>query len=371
LTRQMGVKPGRSGMRNSPSAASNRAETPRRSATIKEIAQRLGVSHSTVSRALNDHHHTSEATKELVRNAARTMGYIPHGPARAMRGVRSSLVGLIIPDIQNDFYARIARVIAQKCAAESLQLVLAVSEDDADLEYQHALALREAHAGGIIVVPSARIERRTQSLLNGSATVQLVRTCTGLRGQSVGIDDGVGMYAATRHLLELGHRRLAFIGGSATLSTGRTRLRGFSDAITGAGLSLEDMALVLGQPRFDFARAATERILGGSPKDPRVTGIVVGGVELAVGALAAIRQARLRLPEDVSLVGYGDPDWFRLWEPPITTIDLPVEELASTTAALLFQMMHVGDGNVPVDRSAVRVLVEPSLLVRGTTRRIN
>jgi LacI family transcriptional regulator len=334
-------------------------------ATIKQIALRLGVSHSTVSRALNDHHHTSEATKQLVRSAARDMGYIPHGPARAMRGARSSLVGLIIPDIQNYFYATVARVIAQTCAARSLQLVLAVSEDDAALEYRHALALREAHAGGIIVVPSAAMERRTSVLLNGSPSVQLVRTAPRLRGRSVAIDDQAGTRAATAHLLELGHRRLAFVGGPPTLSTARNRLAGFSDALGAAGLCLDDMVVEQGEPRVDFASAATARILG---RADRPTGLVLAGAELAVGALAALREAQLRLPEDVSLVGYGDPEWFRLWAPPITTVGLPVEDVASTTAALLFQLMQLGDTPTTTDPATVRVLVEPHLIVRGTTR---
>jgi LacI family transcriptional regulator len=349
---------------------SRRGEPPlaRPSATIKEIASRLGVSHSTVSRALNDHHHTSEATKERVRTAARAMGYIAHGPARAMRGARTSLVGLIIPDVQNYFYATVARVIAQTCAARSLQLVLAVSEDDAALEYRHAMALREAHAAGIIVVPTAAMQRRTSALLNGSPTVQLVRTSPQLHGQTVAIDDRVGTRAATQHLLEQGHRRLAFVGGPVALSTGRSRLAGFSDAVAEAGLSMEDMAVALGPPRVDFANAATARILDGAN---RPTGLVLGGAELAVGALAAIREAHLRVPEDLSFVGYGDPEWFRLWAPPITTIGLPVEEVASTTAALLFQMMHLSDLPPLGASAAVRVVVEPRLIVRGTTRALD
>jgi LacI family transcriptional regulator len=339
---------------------------PGASATIKEIAQRLGVSHSTVSRALNDHRHTSEATKERVRSVARAMGYIPHGPARAMRGARTSIVGLIIPDVQNYFYATVAKVVAQTCAARALQMVLAVSEDKAELEYRHALALREAHAGGVVIVPSAGLQRRTSALLNDSATVQLVRTSAHLRGRSVEIDDRVGTGLATRHLLALGHRQLAFIGAPAALSTGRNRLDGFAHAVTEAGLDVSDMAVELGPPRLEFARAAMNRILS---RSNRPSGVVLGGPELAVGALGAIREARLRIPSDLSFIGYGDPEWFRVWAPPITTVGLPLEEVASTTAALLFELMHLGDVPPPDELAPVRVIVEPRLIVRETTSR--
>jgi LacI family transcriptional regulator len=195
--------------------------------------------------------------------------------------------------------------------------------------------------------------------------VQLVRTSPQLRGQSVAIDDRLGTRAATQHLLEQGHRCLAFVGGPPALSTGRSRLAGFSEAVAAAGLSIEDMALELGPPRSDFAHAAMVRILD---RRSRATGLVLGGAELAVGALAAIREAQLRLPEDLSFVGYGDPEWFRLWSPPITTVGLPLEEVASTTAALLFQMLHLSDVPLVAESAAVRIVVEPRLIVRGSTR---
>ncbi|HEX8968654.1 MAG TPA: substrate-binding domain-containing protein, partial [Chloroflexota bacterium] len=117
--------------------------------------------------------------------------------------------------------------------------------------------------------------------------------------------------------------------------------------------------------RQDFAQSATSRMLD---RGPRPTGMVLGGAELAVGALAAIRGAHLRLPEDLSFVGYGDPEWFRLWAPPITTVRLPVEELASTIATLLFRLMDPEESPAPdEDMTPVRVVVEPRLIVRGTT----
>jgi LacI family transcriptional regulator len=332
--------------------------------TIKQVAQYLGVSHTTVSRALNDHPQTSKSTKERVRLAAHQLGYIRHGPAQDMRRARSSLIGLIVPDVQNYFYATAAKVLAASCAAQSLQLVLAVSEDDPQLEYRHAMALREAQVAGIIVVPTARPDRRTIALLDGSLTVQFVRTSPRIRGGAVVIDDALGTHQATAHLLRCGHTRLAFIGGPRSLSTGVSRLDGFERAVREAGLAPEAMAVELGPPRPAFGQEACARIL---QRNPRPSGIVLGSSELTLGALATLQAARLTIPKDLSLVAYGDPDWFRLWGPGITTVGLPVEQMSEIIADLLFRMIGVSrPGREPLP---ARTAIDPRLIVRGTTAR--
>ncbi len=337
----------------------------RRSVTIKEIAARLGVSHSTVSRALNDHHHTSDRTKARVRAAAETMGYIAHTPARTMRRARGSIVGLIVPDVQNDFYATVAKVMAESCAAESLQLVLALSEDDPDLEYRHALALREALAAGVVITASAAPRRATLALLRDSPTVQLVRDHPGVEGDWVGIDDHEGTFAAASHLIELGHKRLAFVGAPEELSTGAARLAGFRDALANGGLSAASAPVELGPPRPGFGVEAVARLLA---LRPRPTGLVTASSQLTIGALDAVRAAGLALPGDLSMVGLSDPDWFRLWGPGITTVGLPVHEIATTAASLLFRRIREQDVSQGGEElRPTRAQLSPYLIVRGTT----
>ena len=332
--------------------------------TIKEIAARLGVSHSTVSRALNDHHYTSRKTKELVHAMAKELGYIANTAARAMRHARSSMVGLIIPDVENNFYAAVAKVTAEQCARENLQLVLAVTEDDADLEYRHVRSLREALAAGVIITPTAACQRSTVDLLRGMVNIQLLRAHTALESDFVGLDETGGILAGTRHLIELGHRKLAFIGGPKGLNTTEERYAGFCRALAAAGLSVDAAPADFVLPRPAFGEEATKRLLR---RKSRPTALVMASPQLTVGALEAIDKAALALPQDVSLLSYGDAPWFRFWKPGITAVALPARDVATTCGSLLFRRMRGDNAEAEESRPPAHVALGTHLVVRGST----
>ena len=332
--------------------------------TIKEIAARLGVSHSTVSRALNDHRSTSARTKTLVRDMADTLGYIANTPARAMRRAQSSMVGLIIPDIQNDFYATVAKVMAEHCGRENLQLVLAVTEDDPEIEFRHVRALREALAAGVVTTLSSSCRPDTLRLLNGTVHLQLLRMHPNCPSDFVGVDDRGGVYEATRHLIGLGHRRIAFIGGPKGVSTTSERYAGFRAALFEAGLPAERMLAEFGPPRPSFGRDATARVLADRPV---WTGLVIASPQITIGAIEALDAARHRIPDDLSLVSYGDAPWFRLWRSPISAIDLPAGDVAATTASLLFRRIRDRAAGVEAPIKPIHVALSSHLVPRGTT----
>jgi LacI family transcriptional regulator len=333
--------------------ATSDPKSPARSGTdvtIVDIARALNVSHTTVSRALADSPKISAETKARVRNAVEQLGYVPSASARMMRGARSSLVGLIIPDIQNDFYATVAKGVADSLAARSLQLLR---------ELRAILATRPA---GIIVVPTASPRGETLALLENVETVQLVRVHSRLAAQAVVINDREGIHTATRHLLSYGHKRLAFIGGDASLSTGRNRLAGFEDALKEQGLT--PVAVALGAPRPEFARHAVTTMMSARN---RPTGLILGSAELTLGALQALRALRLDWPRDVSVVGYHDPAWFELAVGGITTVRLPVQDIAATATSVL--LSRALENHPKEDRAehATNIEFTPTLVLRGST----
>ena len=325
--------------------------------TIRDIARRLGISHTTVSRALGEHRHIHVDTRALVRATAMKMGYVPNAAARAMRSASSTLVGLVIPDVQNDFYARVARTVGGRLAAAGYQLVLCVTEDDPTRELRDLRALRVARAAGVIVTPSTTPEAATLALLRSMNVVQLLRTQARLRAGAVLIDDSAGTQAATVHLLAAGLRHIAYVGGTPTLSTGRDRLAGFEAALARHGVRAAEVAL--GAPRPEFARQAVARMMGGAY---RPTALVMGSSELTLGALQGLRSAGLRWPHDISIVGYGDPAWFELAEGGITTVGLPVDEVALAAA----EQVLAGSAE-PRPRAVTRCFA-PKLLLRASTR---
>jgi LacI family transcriptional regulator len=330
--------------------------------TILDIARELDISHSTVSRALAGHAHISPETKQRVNQAALRLGYVPHASARTMRGGASSVVGLFIPDVQNDFYATVAKIVADALAANSMQLMLAVTEDNPDREQRELRALLEARPAGIIIVMTAAPRPETLKMLRGIKSVELLRTHAHPTANTVLVDDRAGTFAAANHLLNYGHRRIAYIGGTSELSTGRERLAGFEDALRERQVPAADIAL--GLPRPQFARHAIASMMA---RKDRPTGLVLGSAELTLGALQGLRAAGLEWPRDVSIVGYHDPAWFELVGPGITTVRLPVQDIALTATNVLLARIKDGKESAGPISEPIVVRFGPSLILRGST----
>jgi len=299
--------------------------------TIKDIAAELGISHATVSRALNDSPLIGEQTKKRVRMAASRMGYIPDAAAKLMRGAPSNIIGFILPDVENHFYSAIARSIAETVAAHGIQLVLAISEDDPDLELRHVRALCEARARGIIITPVADLRGETAELIANVPCEQLVRRHPLVEADVVVADDTNATFQAARRLLEQGHERIAYIGGGdQTLSTGTDRVEGFKLAMSEVPGATESIALGPPKPEFGYDTAISWLQ---QPDGP--SGIILGSSRFTLGVLKAIRETGLSVPRDISLIGYDDPDWFEFWGNGITTIELPIREMAVMAASLV------------------------------------
>lgn len=329
--------------------------------TLRDIAARLGLSHSTVSRALADNPAINAGTRARVRAAAEAMGYVANASARLLRGERSALVGLVIPDVQNDFYATIARIVADTLAGQGFQTVLAITEDDPAREQQALLGLVEARAAGVILTPTAQPLAGALALLPRMPVVQLLRAQRDIGADRVLIDDEEGIALATTHLLALGHRRIAYLGTPAMLSTGAARLAGFRRAFAAAGATVDERLVCQGAPRPETAQDAVLDLLRRAAPP---TALLCASSELTLGALLALQSLGLRAPDDLSITGYGDPRWFALAEGGITTVQLPVEDVARAAATALLRRMS-GEGDTAANGTRFR----PRLAVRGSTGR--
>jgi LacI family transcriptional regulator len=328
-------------------------------ATIKDVAEHLGISHSTVSRALGGRGRISAELTERIKAAARELGYVAHSGARSMRGAHSTIVGFVVPDISNTFYSKAAKVLADRCADQGHQLMLAVSEDDPHREMRHVEAFREARTSAILITPAPGVLERTGMLLEGVNVIQFVREHPRIDAQVVCVDDVAGTAVATRHLLDLGHRRIGYIGGDETLSTGRARLEGFRSAFSERGLFPDPDLICLGRPRPEFGTTSVARLLAGRPAP---TALVLGSSNLMVGVIQALHETMLDVPRDLSMIGYGDPDWFAAWKPGLTTIDFSIERMVNLAASRLFDGRETGS-----DTAGERqIRVRPQLVIRGS-----
>jgi DNA-binding LacI/PurR family transcriptional regulator len=329
--------------------------------TIRDIADDLQMSHSTVSRALTNHPNVRAETKVRVQARARALGYVPNGFAQSMRGTHGPMLGLVIPDIRNEFYASIAQIVADAAATRGFHLALSITEDDPDREMGDVRALVVSRAAGIIITPTSRPRAETLEMLRSANAAQLVRQHTSIAHEAVLIDDFAGVAAATRHLVNYGHRLIGYVGTHPDISCGFDRHAGFHAAMVERGLDASYTAL--GPPRPEFAQHAVTSLLAG---ERRLTGLVVGSASLTIGALEALRGLSLRWPEDISVVGYGDPVWFKLIGDGLTTVQLPVQEMGRYATSLL--LLRFESNSIVQARPGTQASrFAPSLVVRGST----
>jgi LacI family transcriptional regulator len=335
-----------------------------RNVTIKDIAARLGLTHATISRALNDHAHTSEKTKVRVRAEAAALGYVPHLPARLMRQQSSTLIGLLLPDIENPFYATIARAMAAALTETGMQLMLAVTNDDPVTEHKQVLALRGARVAGLAVTLTAAPLPETLMLLDGVPAVQMIRRVRGGPKAAVVMDDRGGVRDATAHLLALGHRRIAYVGTPLDVSTGKDRMRGFEEAHEMRGLALRERLIKIGPPHPAFGREALAQLL--SARQPP-TAVMLGGPQLTLGAMETIHRLGWGIPADLSVISFGDAEWFLASNPAISAVRAPIEETVRTAAQILLRHLTAKDGSQRSSFLKTHRVSRPVLTPRGTT----
>jgi DNA-binding LacI/PurR family transcriptional regulator len=331
--------------------------------TTKDIAGQVQLSVSTVGRALADDPRISEHTKVRVRQAAAELGYVGNRAARMMRGASSNVVGLVIPDIRNSFYITVAHELSTIMAAQDYQLLLAETNDDRLIERRHLRELSASRAAGVVIAPTARPHEESVTLLQDIPHVQLLRKHPSLGSQWFGLDDQRTIGDATAHLLALGHTRIAYIGALADLPTGRKRLEGYTQALREAGLSRRTNLVETGAPSStDHGRNAVRRLLR-MPKPP--TAVVLGSVPHTVGVLDELLELGVDVPNDLSVVGFGDQSAFGWWGPGLTTISLPISDVAASCG--LWFVRRLDNPPEPGGDKPYESVSTGSLVLRGST----
>ena len=328
--------------------------------TIRDIAQKLDLSVSTVGRALTDHPHISRETKARVRAAAEELGYVANTAARVMRGGSSHLIGLLVPDIRSTFYSMIAHVLSKCFEREGFHLALSITDDDRDIEMKQVRELVSARVAGIVLVPSAAPRRETLALLRMVPHVQALRRIPAL-GDWFGLDEERGMFDVTNHLIDLGHRRIAYIG-DLIFPTGKVRYAGFRRAHAEANRKVDETLVEFGPPETQFGADAITRLLA---KRPPPTAVIMTTVLVTLGAAEQLMASNVDVPGQLSVVGFGDGPWQKWWGPGLTTLRLPAEELATGCGLWFLNRLKFKQQQ---SRSEPHAAVNPmTLIVRGST----
>jgi LacI family transcriptional regulator len=332
-----------------------------RHVTVRQVAQEAGVSVATVSHYLNGRFaEMSETTRERVRAAIERLGYRPNELARSLSRRRTATIGLVISSLTNSLYPLVILGAEAACRQAGYSLLLA-DAPELEAERRAVELMRRKQVDGLILFSVSFIGIDNQHLLRAQAEgTPVVAINRDLPAESaisqVQFDNFRGAYLATKHLVELGHRRIGHLSQPLNRFTAISRRAGYTAALVEAGLPDDPSLVETSEYSFESGYRATLTLL---ERDP--SALFVASDLLAVSALRALRDAGYQVPGDLSLVAFGNPDYVRYSTPALTTVDLPISEAGAAAVALLFD--RLADPEAPAQ---TRVL-QPRLLVRETT----
>lgn len=307
-------------------------------ATITDVARRAGVSISTVSHVVNGTRRVSPDTRRRVQSAIDETGYLRDGVARALRRARTDSVGLVISDTGQPAFAEMVRGVESEARAVGMNVLLADSREDRDLEIRSIRTLRERRVDGLLVAQVSGSDRSVLAGLRdrGFPIVLLDRLAEPAFDQ-VGVETIAPMAALVRHLIARGHRRIGIVAGDLGVPTLRERFEGYAQALTEAGIAIDERLVVTQVDNTDDARAAVHALLA---RPDRPTALVGTSVVLSAGALGAANALRLRLPDDLAFVGFDEFPYADLFSPRLTTVVQPAFEVGREAMKLLIRRLN-------------------------------
>jgi LacI family transcriptional regulator len=341
----------------------NGSQPGQRPATIRDVAAEAQVSLGTVSNVLNRSNSVAPDKRQRVLDAIETLGFVRHAGAALMRGGKAPAIGLVALDIRNPFFTELARGAEDAARESGRLLILCNSDENADQERNYLEVLGEQRVLGVLISPVDESNETLQWLRDrGTAVVLLGRRrhdyC------SVRVDDVRGGELAADHLLELGHRRLAYVTAPLSIDQYQDRLTGVYRALSRRGLA-EDSCQVIEVGSLGTAAEGQTASTRLHEQYPDVTGVACGNDLLALGVVAGLVRQGVRVPEQVSVVGFDNIEMAEQNPLPLTTIHQPKTELGRVATMLLLDEALRG-----TDHAHREVMFQPELVIRDTTSRL-
>lgn len=329
-------------------------------ASIKDVARHANVSISSVSHVLNRTRFVSDKVRLAVERAIKELDYVPSAVARSLKSNTTKTMGMLIPNCSNPYFAEIVRSVEDHCFANGYTLILCNTDDEPHRQSVYLQVLTEKRVDGLIIISTGE-DRDLHDLLQGlsTPTVLLDREVTHLHCDLVETAHVLGGQMATEHLIRQGHRRIACLGGPANLSPSAQRIQGWRNALAQAGLTDQAAHLLwhadfTSQGGFDTMQAILQ-----SHQLP--SAVFVCNDLMSIGALSAAYNAGVRVPRQLSVIGFDDIELARFTNPPLSTIVQPKQRIGMLAVDMLLERIQGG-------RTETRqTLLQPELVVRGST----
>jgi LacI family transcriptional regulator len=334
--------------------------------TLKSLAGELGLSVCTVSRVLNGksrQYRIAKITEQRVLRHARECEFSPNLVARGLRLKKTFAVGLILPDLSNPFFAKIARSVAEEAHERKYTLEICDSQDNTAIEIDALQHLQDRHVDGLILCPVGNKSDHLQALLHARQPIVLVdRYFPDLKLPYITSDNVGGAETATRHLLEHGHREIACLQGLPRAVTNVQRLKGYRRALHSHQVRANSDLIAGNGFTRQSGYHSTRNLLA---KRREFSAILAFSNQIALGALQVLNETGLNVPEDVSLVSFDDIDGVEFFATPLTTVAQPVQEIGQTAARILFERINKREGH-----SDEHLLLPTRLISRHSVKRI-
>ena len=331
--------------------------------SIREVASHAGVSVATVSNVINRPEIVAQPTRDRVHSSIRELGFVRNESARQLRAGRSRTIGLVVLDVANPFFTDLARGVEDEASKAGFAVILCNSDDQERKEKRYLELLEEHRVQGVLITPVVGAGSRLARLQRRGTPVVLVDSRSASRGQcSVAVDDVLGGDLAVSHLLATGHERIAYLSGPPAIRQVADRHEGALRALRRAGRDAAGMQVIeaggLNVAAGQKAGAEIAAQSGGS----RPTAVFCANDLIALGVLQEMTRNRIRVPEDISIIGYDDIDFAAAAAVPLTSVRQPRQQLGHTAARLLLD--EAADDEAHQHR---QVIFEPELVVRQST----
>jgi len=331
---------------------------------MKDIAKDVGVSVVTVSKVLRNHPDIAEGTRERVLQRVKELDYQPNTMARSLVTGRSFLVGLVVPDLLHPFFAEVAKGLSNAVRARGYSLIISSSEEDPKLEAKEIQQLAARRLDALVVASTGSTTESFERLDRMEQPYILIdREFRGYPASFVGSDDQAAGRLATEHLIEQGCRRIAHIRGREN-STGTLRFEGYKQTLLRSGLYAENLVIARSNVDVDSNRHGFEAMRHLLQQRPRPDAVFCYNDPLAIGAMNAILEEGLRIPEDIALVGCGNLHFDGSLRVPLSSIDHHSQMMGERAGAILLNFF-----DSKVRPQPVSVILEPALVVRASSRK--
>lgn len=329
--------------------------------TLKNIASEAKVSIKTVSRVVNNDPKVSKSTRKIIQEIIETRGYLPNLIARGLKKRKTNTIGFIVPDIGNPSFTEIVKGCTDVFNKNGYYVFLGSSENDPHKEIGIIRDLMSMLIEGIILIPSISIERDLSFFSKIKCPIVILdREIDGLDKDRVVLSNKKGAYGATRLLIENENKKIVILGGLKSTKSAQKRFEGFKKAMSERNLFSEDIAF-WGDFSIDSGYLMMKEAFNRFKKD--IDAVFAGNDLIALGAINAIKEYGLKIPEDISLIGFDDMFFSAYLNPPLTTVHVPFNKEGAVAAKLLLKKMAN-----PEDNSVNRIIIDTNIVIRESVK---